>query len=80
MVFNDPDEDEYESSEDEAFELLGEELHSSYWIFRNIAQGDVSVFLRLYNETPRLEVIKALAFKMTYHKERKRMERRIYGR
>lgn len=81
VVFNDPDDDEYEE-EDEmtGAYYLGDELNANYWIFKAIAKGDVSTYLRLYYETSRVDVIRMLAYTVTYSKERKLMERKINGR
>lgn len=78
-VFNDPDDEEYEESDDESAYFLGE-LSGQYWIFKGVAQGDPAAFLRLYYDTPRVDVIRTYAYTITYHKERRKMERRIHGR
>ena len=80
MVFNDPDDDEYEDDDgDDAREYLGE-LAGSYWIYKGVANGDPLAFVQLYNETSRVDVVKAYAYNITYHKQRRKMERRIHGR
>jgi hypothetical protein len=79
VIFNDPDDDEYEESEDGSAYYLGE-LSGQYWIFKGAANGDPAVYLRLYYDTPRVDVIKTYAYLITYHKERRKMERRIHGR
>ena len=79
VVFNDPDEDEYETDEDGSAYFLGE-LSGQYWIFKGAANGDPAAFLRLYYDTPRVDVIKTYAYLITYHKERRKLERRIHGR
>ena len=79
VIFNDPDDDEYEESENESAYYLGE-LSGQYWIFKGAANGDPAAFLRLYYDTPRVDVIKTYAYLITYHKERRKLERRIHGR
>lgn len=81
VVFNDPDDDEYEE-EDEMTGLyyLGEELNANYWMFKAIAKGDTATYLRLYYETSRVDVVRMLAYTITYAKERKQLERKINGR
>lgn len=80
-VFNDPDEDEYEE-EDENWGVyyLGADLAKNYWIFKGVAGGDATAYMRLYFDTPRIDVYKAYAYVVTFHKERRKMERRINGR
>lgn len=79
-VFNDPDDDEYEETDgDESAYYLGE-IVGSYWIFKGVAGGDPAAYLRLYYDTPRVDVIRTYAYTITYHKERRKMERRINGR
>ena len=68
VVFNDPDDDEFEEEEGEANYYLGSELSGAFWIFANVASGNVDTFLRLYYDTSRLDVIKALAYSQTYIK------------
>ena len=79
VIFNDPDDDEYEESEDGSAYYLGE-LSGQYWIFKGAANGDPAAYLRLYYDTPRVDVIKTYAYLITYHKERRKLERRIHGR
>ena len=79
VIFNDPDDDEFEESENESAYYLGE-LSGQYWIFKGVANGDPAAFLRLYYDTSRVDVIKTYAYLITYHKERRKMERRIHGR
>lgn len=69
-MFNDPDEDEYEEDEDGAVYYLGKELNNSFWIFSNVANGDANSFLKLYYETSRVDVVKTLAYSLTYTKLR----------
>jgi hypothetical protein len=69
-VFNDPEDDEYEETDgDESAYYLGE-IVGSYWIFKGVAGGDPAAYLRLYYD----------AYTITYHKERRKLERRINGR
>jgi hypothetical protein len=70
VVFNDPDDDEYEEDEGESIYYLGKELNSAYWIFDTIAKGNADTFLKLYYETSRTDVFKTLAYSRTYHKLR----------
>ena len=79
VIFNDPDEDEYEENENESAYYLGE-LSGQYWIFKGVANGDPAAFLRLYYDTSRVDVIKTYAYLITYHKESRKLERRIHGR
>lgn len=76
-MFNDPDDDEYEDDEDDgASYYLGEDLSKNYWIYKALAKGDASTYLRLYYETSRVDVVQLLAYTVTFAKERKKMERR----
>lgn len=79
VVFNDPDEDEYEDYDNMSADYLGE-LNGQYWIFKGVAGGDPAAYLRLYYDTSRVDVIKTYAYLITFHKERRKMERRIHGR
>lgn len=72
VVFNDPDDDEYEEEENESEYYLGKDLSSSFWIFGNVARGDVATYLRLYYETSRVDVIKSLAYSQTFNKLQKK--------
>jgi len=77
VVFNDPDDDEYEDEEDDgANYYLGEDLSKNYWIYKALAKGDAGTYLRLYYETSRVDVVQLLAYTITFAKERKKMERR----
>lgn len=81
VVFNDPDDDEYEEEELGAEYYLGEELAQDYWIYKMIAKGDAGVHLKLFYETSRLDVYKMLAYTLTHAKEKSKLERRIrHGR
>lgn len=72
VAFNDPEDDEYEDDDINAIYYLGEELADSFWIFSGVAHGDVSTYLRLYFDTPRIDVVKAFAFSRTYYKLQKK--------
>ena len=80
VIFNDPDEDEYEADDGDGSAYYLGELSGQYWIFKGVANGDPAAFLRLYYDTSRVDVIKTYAYLITYHKERRKMERRIHGR
>jgi hypothetical protein len=68
VVFNDPADDEYEEEESEAQYYLGNDLSGAFWIFANVAGGNVDTFLRLYYDTSRVDVVKSLAYSQTYIK------------
>jgi hypothetical protein len=68
VAFNDPADDEYEDEEDGASYYLGEQLSRSFWIYGNVAKGDAATYLKLYYETSRVDVVKALAYSQTFHK------------
>lgn len=77
VIFNDPDDDEYEEEELGAEYYLGEELSDNYWIFKLIAKGDAGTYLKLFYETSRVDVFKTLAYTLTFAKEKSKIERRI---
>jgi hypothetical protein len=80
-VFNDPDDDEYEEDDESSAYYLGQDLSKDYWIYKAIAKGDAIAFVKLYYETSRLDVVKILAYTMTFAKEKRKQERRIqHGR
>lgn len=77
VIFNDPDDDEYEEEDLGAEYYLGEEFSNDYWIYKLVAKGDAGVFLKLYYETSRLDVFRTLAYTLTLAKEKQKIERRI---
>lgn len=79
VIFNDPDDEEYEESDESSAYYLGE-LSGQYWIFKGAANGDPATYLRLYYDTARVDVVRTYAYLITYHKERRKMERRSHGR
>lgn len=78
VVFNDPDDKEY-LDEDTSEAYLDTDLVNEYIIFRAVANGEPSTYLKLYYETSRLEVIKIYAFNLTYKKQKYNAEKQ-YGR
>lgn len=72
VVFNDPDDDEYEEEENRSAYYLDTELATSFWIYANVARGDVATYLKLYYETSRADVVKALAYAQTLYKLQKK--------
>ena len=72
MIFNDPDDDEYEQEDEDGSAYYLGELSGQYWIFKGAANGDPAAYLRLYYDTPRVDVIKTYAYLITYHKERRK--------
>lgn len=72
VVFNDPDDDEFEEEENEAAYYLDANLSASFWIYANVAKGDINTYLKLYYETSRVDVVKAFAYSQTLHKLHKK--------
>jgi hypothetical protein len=72
VAFNDPEDDEYEERDEDPVYYLGDKLSESYWIFSGAANGDVGTYLKLYFETSRVDVIKALAYSRTFYKLQKK--------
>lgn len=79
-VFNDADDKEFEEEESEAERYLEKDLMSKYYIYKGVANGNTSDFMKLYYHTSRIDVIQMYAFNITYKKEQYNAERRRHGR
>lgn len=77
VVFNDPDDDEFEEEDIGPEYYLDSELTHNYWIFKAVAKGDAGLYLKLIYETSRVDVFRAFAYAMTLAKEKKKQEKRI---
>jgi hypothetical protein len=81
VVFNDPDDDEYDEDEEPlAFRYMDESIMDEYFVFRNVANGNPDTYANLYYSMSRLDLFRIYAMNLTFIKEKSKARERQSGK